>query len=63
MDTISIDSIDYGVDALSDEAKAQLISIQTVDRRLADLQEQVAILQTARIAYSNALRSLLPVQN
>ena len=63
MDTISIDSIDYGLDALSDEAKAQLISIQTVDRRLADLQEQVAILQTARIAYSTALRGLLPVQN
>ena len=63
MDTISIDSIDYGLDALSDEAEAQLISIQTVDRRLADLQEQVAILQTARIAYSNALRGLLPVQN
>lgn len=63
MSTITIDNIDYALNALSDDAKAQLVSLQAVDRRLADLQEQVAILQTARIAYSNALRSMLPSPN
>lgn len=63
MTTINIDNVDYPLDVLSEDAKAQLVSLQAVDRRLADLQEQVAILQTARIAYSNALRGLLPVPN
>lgn len=63
MSTITIDNINYTLDSLSDDAKAQLVSLQAVDRRLADLQEQVAILQTARIAYSNALRGMLPSPN
>lgn len=63
MTTINIDNIDYPLDMLSDDAKAQLVSLQAVDRRLADLQEQIAILQTARIAYSNALRGMLPSPN
>ena len=63
MNSINIDGIDYSFDALSDDAKAQLVSLQAVDRRLTDLQEQVAILQTARIAYSNALRGMLPSPN
>lgn len=60
MTTITIDEIDYELDALSDDAKGQLLSLQAVDRRLVDLEEQVAILRTARNAYANALRGLLP---
>lgn len=63
MSTINIDNINYPLDMLSEDAKAQLVSLQAVDRRLADLQEQIAILQTARIAYSNALRGMLPSPN
>ena len=58
MPTISIDNIDY--DQLSDEAKAQLASLQFVDQELARLQAQAAALQTARIAYANALKAALP---
>ena len=36
------------------------LSIQTVDQRLAELQTELRITQTARNAYANALRSLLP---
>ncbi len=45
--------------AASREAKAQLVSVQAVDRRIENLQEELAILQTARIAYGNALKQEL----
>lgn len=60
--TVSIDGKDYAIDALSDNTKAQLISLQAVDRRIAAAQEELAILQTARIAYSNAVKQELQVQ-
>ena len=59
MTTIKIDNIDYDLDSLSNDAKAQLASLQYVDAELARLQAQAAALQTARIAYSKALHSAL----
>ncbi len=56
---INVDGKDYALDSLSDNAKAQLISIQAVDRRIENLQEELAILQTARIAYGNTLKTEL----
>ena len=44
---------------LSEEAKAQLQSLQFVDQELAKLQAQAAVLQTARIAYAKALNDAL----
>jgi hypothetical protein len=61
MTTITIDGLVYDLDSLSDDAKAQLGSMQAVDRRIAMAQEEMAILQTARIAYSRALQELLPL--
>ena len=60
MPTIKIDNVDYETEKLSDEAKAQLVSIQFVDAELVRLQAQAAALQTARIAYSRALQAALP---
>ena len=60
MAKINIDNVDYDTDKLSDEAKAQLVSVQYVDQELARLQAQAAALQTARIAYANALKAALP---
>lgn len=60
MAKITIDGIEYDPEAFSDEAKAQLISLQVVDRKLADLNTEVAIVQTARAAYAKALSKLLP---
>ena len=60
MSTITIDNHAYDLDTLSDEAKAQLQSLQFVDAELARLQAQAAVLQTARIAYSKALQAALP---
>jgi hypothetical protein len=60
MPIIKIDNTDYDLDHLSEEAKAQLQSLQFVDAELARLKAQTAVLQTARIAYSNALKAALP---
>ncbi len=60
MPTITIDNKNYDLDALSDEARAQLASIQFVDQELTRLQAKSAALQTARIAYARALGDLLP---
>ncbi len=60
MTTITIDNIEYDTDKLSDEAKAQLVSLQFCDQELARLQAQAAAIQTARIAYAKALQAALP---
>ncbi len=60
MPIIKIDNIDYELDTLSDEAKAQLTSLQFVDAELQRLSAQTAVLQTARMAYSKALQAALP---
>jgi hypothetical protein len=60
MPTIKIDNIDYDLDSLSDDAKAQLASLQFVDTELQRLQSQAAVLQTARMAYVKGLQKALP---
>lgn len=59
MTTLNIDGVEYELDSLSEEAKAQLVSIQFVDGELARLQAKAAALQTARVAYGNELKKHL----
>lgn len=59
MATVTIDQVEYDLDDLTEEAKAQLQALQVVDRKLQELQETAAILQTARNAYSQALKQML----
>ena len=59
MTTITIDDKQYDLDTLSEEAKAQLVSIQFVDQELQRVNAQAAVLQTARVAYSKALNESL----
>lgn len=61
MSTITIDNIEYALENLSEEAKAQIQSIQFVEQELARLQAKTAALQTARNAYLAALKQVLPV--
>ena len=60
MPTITIDNKSYDLDSLSNDAKAQLASLQFVDAELARLQAKTAAIQTALIAYSRALQAALP---
>jgi len=52
---ITINGTNYATSKLSDAAKAQIANVQIVDGEIARLQQQLAIAQTARNAYSNAL--------
>jgi hypothetical protein len=60
MPMMKIDGQEYDVDSFSQEAKAQLLSIQFIDKELVRLQMQVAALQTARNAYAMGLKSVMP---
>ena len=60
MPTITIDNKEYDLDHRSDDAKAQLQSLQFVDSELARLNAKSAVLQTARNAYIKALQAALP---
>ena len=59
MSIIRIDEVEYESDLLTEEAKAQLLSVQQTDQRILELQRDLAIAQTARASYATALRELL----
>ena len=61
MPTITIDNVEYDTDNLSAEALQQLQMLQVTEQELARLNAQLAITQTARNAYANALKAALPV--
>ncbi|MBI4743111.1 MAG: hypothetical protein HY777_16515 [Betaproteobacteria bacterium] len=60
MNIVKIDDRTYDYDLLSDDAKGQLKSIQFVDAEIGRLNARIAVLQTARAAYSRALGDALP---
>jgi len=57
---IRIDDVEYALEDLSDEAKAQLTNLQVVDQKIAATQQELAILQTARTAYAGVLKAAMP---
>jgi hypothetical protein len=56
---ITIDGVDYLLDDLSDNAKAQIVNIQFIDAQLQQLNNEWAVSDTARIGYTNALKGEL----
>lgn len=54
--TITIDGTTYALDDLSQQAKETLKSIQFVDAQIQQKQNEWAIADTARLAYTNALK-------
>ena len=59
MPTIKIDNQDYDTDTLAPEAKAQLEMVLLTEQKIRQLQGELAIAQTARGAYVQALRQQL----
>ncbi len=59
MSNITIDGKEYDLDNFSDEAKAQLASIQYVDNKINEAKQDLIVLQTARNAYITQLKSSL----
>ena len=55
MAKIKIDDIEYDTDDMSDNAKAQVASLQFNEAHMNRLRNELAIADTAKIAYVNAL--------
>jgi hypothetical protein len=56
MPKITIDDIEYNTEDLSDNGKAQLASLQFLEIQMNKLNSEIAVYQTARIAYVSALK-------
>ena len=55
MTTITIDKKDYELESLSDETRANITSMQYCDGEIQRLQMQLALVQTARMAYARVV--------
>ena len=62
MSIISINGIDYEIDALSDEARGQVRSIQFIDAELEKLNAKIAVMNTARMSYASTLQEILDAE-
>ncbi len=60
MTEVTVDGIAYDFEALSEEARAQLVSLQVTDAEIQRLQSLIAIAQTARNAFAAELKAVLP---
>jgi hypothetical protein len=60
MTTLNLDGRLFDIDMLPPSASGQLTSIQFVDAEIARLQALLAVMQTARSTYLEALRAALP---
>ena len=63
MPKITIDDTDYNTEDLSDNGKAQLASLQFLEQQMAKLKNEIAVYQTARAAYAQALKAELEKAN
>ena len=52
----TLDGVEYDMRNLTQEAKAQIATIQFVDAQIQQLNNEWAISDTARIGYTNALK-------
>ena len=62
MAKVKIDEREYDTDTMSADAKGRLEMLVATENRLRELQREMAIMQTARNAYVQALKEALAVQ-
>ncbi|MDB2376349.1 DUF6447 family protein [Gammaproteobacteria bacterium] len=62
MTKVKIDDSEYDVADLSEDARAQIVSLQFVDSQLNILSSKVAAYQTAKVGYARALKRILDEQ-
>lgn len=60
---VSINGRQYLLKDLNEKAKSQLMNLRVADQKIAQAQQDLAILQTARNAYARALSVSLPKVN
>lgn len=59
MPKITVDGIEYNTEDLSDNGKAQLASLQFLEVQLKKIKSEIAVYQTARNLYAQALKAEL----
>ena len=57
---VTVDGVSFRLDQLSEEARAQVASLQFVQAEIDRLHARLAVYGTAKIAYQNALRNCVP---
>jgi hypothetical protein len=57
MPRIKIDELEYNTEDLSDEGMAQFKNLQFVENQLFQLRNEIAVCQTAQLAFVSTLRS------
>ena len=60
MAKITIGGKEYDSDDLSEDARNNMLNTKYCDNKLAELRRELAIVQTARNAYAQALKGALP---
>lgn len=58
--SITIDGTEYSLTDLSENARNQVQNLRITDQEIQRLQQQLAIAQTARKTYADALKRELP---
>lgn len=56
MEKITVDNIEYDLNSISDEAKAQLENLKFVNEQILQRNNELQIAHTAQMAYSRALK-------
>lgn len=56
---VNIDGTEYETDEMSDNAKAQLASLQFLQTHIQQIKNEIAVFETARVQYANLLKSEL----
>ena len=53
---VNVDGVEYNLDDLSENARAQVMNLRFVSERLQQLNNELAVADTARMGYSAALK-------
>ena len=59
MPKITVDGMEYNSEDLSDNAKAQIASLQFLEAQMAKIKSEIAVYETAKSAYIQALKAEL----
>lgn len=59
MAKVTVEGVEYETENMTDNAKAQLASLQFLEAHIQQIQNEIAIYQTARQTYGKALKKTL----
>ena len=59
MPKITVDNIEYNTEDMSDNAKAQLASLQFLEVQMKKIKSEIAVYETAKNAYIQTLKAEL----